>query len=299
MTMDLVPSHLVVQFSEIMHIKAQQMRSRFRPYVVLRRMTGDTYAYDGLGTVEAREVVARFSPTVWDDIEFFRRKIAKRRFVITLPVDKLDLEGMLTDPQGQMAQAAVMGMERVYDQVVMQAMFATVFTGQSFATSLSFSAGGGLTVDATAGLTLPKILTIKQNFIDQEVGNEGSNTGPADIVVGISGEEHTTLMQIDQFINSRYTNQFALEKGVLVRVAGMDLIPFGASITTPVLAVSGGVRTCFALAREGMCVGIGREWEVTVKDRPDYVDTKQIQITGVLGAVRTEEKRVQELLTTV
>jgi hypothetical protein len=257
-------------------------------------MTGDVYAYDGLGVVEARELTGRLNLTQFDDIEFNRREIIRRRFVVTLPIDKMDTEGMLVDPQGRFAEASVKALERVFDLVCYQAMFATVQTGQTFQTPVTAVNDGVLTVDATAGLTLAKILEIKQNFIDGEVGNDL----PINICVGISGDEHSTLLQIDQFISTRYTTQLELMKGVATSVANMELLKFGANVTNPVLAVNAGIRDCFALATDGLCVGMSRDWDITIKDRPDYVDTRQVQIVGVLGSVRTEGKLIQKLRTT-
>lgn len=294
MPQETIDALLITQFSDMMHVKAQQLRARLRPYVKIKKMVGDVFAYDGLGTVEARELSSRFSATQFDEIEHFRRKITKRRFSVTLPVDKNDLEGMLTDPQGQYAEEAVHAMERIFDKVCYDAMFADVYTGRDFGTTVSFANDGGLTVTATGGLTLAKILEIKKNFMDNEVGNDV----PVNIVLGISGDEHTTLIQIDQFINTRYTSEMALQDGIITKVCGMDLVAFGDSSTRPLLSVSGGVRNCFALATGGLCVGMAREWEISIKDRPDYVDTKQIQITGVLGAVRTDGDLIQKLTTT-
>jgi hypothetical protein len=294
MVMGTITNALVTQFSDMMHIRAQQSRARLRPYVDIRRMTGDVYAYDGLGVVEARELTGRLNLTQFDDIEFNRREIIRRRFVVTLPIDKMDTEGMLVDPQGRFAEASVKALERVFDLVCYQAMFATVQTGQTFQTPVTAVNDGVLTVDATAGLTLAKILEIKQNFIDGEVGNDL----PINICVGISGDEHSTLLQIDQFISTRYTTQLELMKGVATSVANMELLKFGANVTNPVLAVNAGIRDCFALATDGLCVGMSRDWDITIKDRPDYVDTRQVQIVGVLGSVRTEGKLIQKLRTT-
>jgi hypothetical protein len=293
--MNQISNALIVQFSDMMHIRAQQARARLRPYCDIRRMTGDTYAYDGLGTVEARELVGRINLTQFDDIEFNRREIIRRRFVVTLPLDQMDVEGMMVDPKGRLAEACVKALERVFDLVAYQAMFASVNTGQTFQTSVTAANDGVLTVDATGGLTLAKILQIKQNFIDGEVGNDM----PVKICVGISGEEHSTLLQIDQFISTRYTTQMQLEKGEVMQVANMDVVKFGANVTNPVLGVVSGVRESFALASDGLCVGMSRDWDVSVKNRPDYVDVDQIQVIGVLGAVRTEGKLIQQFNTTV
>lgn len=294
MVMETVDQHLITQFSDMMHVKAQQIRSRLRPYVTIKKMSGDVFAYDGIGDVEARELSGRFNKTQFDDIEHFRRKIVKRRFTITLPIDKNDVEGRLTDPQGDYASACMKAMERVFDRVCVDALFATVSTGREFETSVTFAADGGRTVDATAGLTYEKLIEIGQNFIDDEVGNDS----PVKVVFLGSGDEHTDLMTEVELTSGDYTRQYVVEEGEIQRAMGMDIVKFGANARKPVLAVSGGIRDCAAMAEGALCVGMAREWELSLQPRPDYVDTKQVQITGVMGAVRTEGKLIQKVQTT-
>lgn len=299
MPMESIDTLMVTKFSDMVHVRAQQMQARLRPYCqTLDVKPGDVAAYDGLGTVEARLVTGRFSPSTFDDIEHNRRQLTRQEFVITLPIDQTDLEGMLLDPQGKYVDAAVMAMERNYDRVAYAAMFASVQTGRNFETAVTAATDGVLTVDATGGLTLAKLLEGEQNFIDGEVGNDL----PVSRCMGITGEENKTLLQIDQLINSRYTNNWPpLDKAsdVKRRALDFDLIPFGNNVPIPVLLVAAGVRTCFMMAAGGIAVGMWRQWQITLKDRPDLINTKQVQITGVIGAVRTEGKLLQKLTVTV
>jgi hypothetical protein len=296
MAMETISTQLVTQFSSMMHIKQQQLHSRFRPYCDMREMKGDSMAYDGLGTVEARELTGRFNTTQFDDLEHFRRKIPRREFSVTLPLDQYDLEARLTDPKGAYAQAAMAAMERAFDRVCYGALFASVQYGRNFENTVTSAGDGVLTVNATAGLTLASVLNVKQNFIDGECLDASDHGGA---VIGMSGEEHTTLMQIQQLTNSQYTNQMAIEHGRMVSCLGMDFAIFGQNVTIPVIPVVAGIRQNFAMGKMGLAVGIGRNWQVTVKDRSDLVNTTQVQITGVLGAVRTEGKLVQLLTTTM
>lgn len=296
MAMETISTQLVTQFRETMHIKQQQLHSRFRQYVEQIDMTGDSVAYDGLGTVEARELTGRFNVTQFDDLEHFRRKIPRREFSVTLPLDQYDLEARLSDPKGQYAMLAMAAMERAYDRVCYAALFASVQYGRNFENTVTAAADGVLTVNATAGLTLASVLTAKQNFIDGECLDAADHGGA---IFGMSGEEHTTLMQIQQLTNSQYTNQMAIEHGRMVSCLGMDFAVFGQNVTIPVIPVVGGIRQNFVMGKGGLAVGIARNWQVTVKDRSDLVNTTQVQITGAIGAVRTEGKLVQLLTTTM
>lgn len=288
---------LAIAFSDMIHVQAQQMRARTRPYAQYREFgRADQIAYDGIGTVEVSELVGRNNQSQPADLTLTRRQIQRRHFVLTLYIDKYDREGALLEPQGQYAQECVRAMERQFDRVVVSSLNADVLTGRNFAIDVPFASDGGLTVNATTGLTLAKLLNLQQNFNDNEVGIDM----PQRIALLVAGDERTTMLQIDQLVNSRYTSRMRLDEngGQLKSVMDMDIVMFGANTTLPTLSVTGGVRNCFALSENGVCVGLQNEWGLTIKDRPDLVNVDQVQITGTLGAVRTEGKRVQLLTTT-
>lgn len=292
MAMDSIDNLQAIEFSDSLHVRAQQKMSRFRPLCEVRKMTGDVWAYDGLGTVEARKLTGRFNTTHFSDIEHNRRKMSRDRFEVTIPIDEYDLLGAVTDPQGKYVDAIVAAMERQMDATIYEAMFATVYTGRDMDTAVTASSDGVLTVNATGGLTLAKLLELQQNWIDGEVDDLKRKS------LAISGDENTTMLQIAQLTSGDYRRELTLEKGKITNAVGLDIIHFGANSTRPILGVSGGVRTNAALAEGGVCVGISKEFSVKIQPRPDYVDTSQIQVTGIIGAVRTEGKLVQKFTTT-
>lgn len=285
---------LIIQFSDLLHVKAQQIKARLRPFVKIKPMTGDRFAYDGLGDVEARESNARIQPTVFDEIDHTRRKISRRRFVVTLPIDDMDIRAVLINPEGEYAMACIRAMERVFDRVGVDALFATVATGRDFETDVTFAADGGFTVNATAGLTYEKLLEIGQNFIDADVGNDMPETK----VMGISGDEHTALMKETELTSGDFSRQFVVDKGEMIFAAGLNIIKFAANARSPILAVSAGTRDNFAMSTRGLAYGLSKEMTIKIQDRPDLVDVKQVQIIGILGAVRTEGVLIQKVQTT-
>jgi hypothetical protein len=163
---------LITEFSGMVHHEAQQLTSKLKPYAMIKEMSGDVFAYDGLGRVEAREVTGRVNPATFDDIDHNRRKISRRRFVVNLPIDSSDVRGALQDPNGEYAKAVAAAMQRQWDRVIQDAAFANILTGRDFETTVTAANDGVLTVDATAGLTYEKLLEIGQNFIDNDVDYE-------------------------------------------------------------------------------------------------------------------------------
>jgi len=289
-----IDNAMVTQFSDMVHNAAQQTKARLRPYVSIKQMTGDVFAYDGLGPVEASEIVGMHQPVAFADIDHKRRKISRRRFAVTLPIDASNVRGMLLNPQSEYAMACVRAMERVFDRVVVGALFADVYTGRDFGTTVTFANDGGKTVVATAGLTYEKLLEINQNFIDNEVGNDS----PVTKVMGISGDEHTALMKETELVSGDYSRQYVIDGGEIQKAAGLGLVKFAGAINRPILDVTGGVRSCFVLAQGGMVVGMSKDMALTIKDRADLHETTQVEIVFEFGAVRTEGLLVQKVTTT-
>lgn len=294
MSVPTIDNAMVIEFSAQVHVAAQQSKARMRPFVNIKPMSGDVFAYDGLGQVEAAEITTRHTPVVFSDISHNRRKISRRRFALTLPIDASDVRGMLLNPQSEYAMACARAMERVFDRIVVEALFADVYTGRDFGTTVAFAADGGKTVTATGGLTYEKLIEINQNWIDGDVGNDA----PVTKVLGITGDEHTSLMKENELTNGDFTRASVVDAGEIVKANGLNIIKFAGAITRPILNVTAAVRSCFAMAQGGMCVGISKEMAISIKDRADLYETTQVEIIFELGAVRTEGKLVQKVTAT-
>lgn len=292
---DTVNNSYVIQFSAKVHAESQQIKSRLRSSVEIQPMNAEKMAYDGLGTIEAQELSGRYVPVNFADIEHKRRKITARKFAVTLPIDASDVEKSLLDPKSHYSDACIRAMERKFDRVVVEAMFATVYTGQEFGTAVTAANDGVLTVDATAGLTYDKFLAVIQNFMNAEVGTDMPET----FIFGFTGDEHTALMNESKLISGDYTHNFVVNKGHIDEVMGNKVVYFGAKAPMPILQLNASSkRRCFCMSTRAICVGMTREFKVKVQPRNDYYDTEQVQITGVWGAVRTEGKLIQEITTT-
>lgn len=291
---DSIDNALITEFSDMVHQEAQQLQARLKPYLVVKQMSGDVFAYDGVGRVEAREVSGRNVPATFDDITHNRRKIRRRRFVINLPIDASDVRGALLNPESEYARAVAAGMLRQYDRVAYEAAFASVLTGRDFETTVSAATDGVVTVNATAGLTYEKLLEIKQNFMDNEVGIDSN-----EMIYGtISGDEHTALMGEVELTSGDFSRDFVVENGDITRALGMKLIKFGASVPQPILTVTSGVRDLLFASSRGICLGVSKEMSIKIEDRNDLIETKQVQVIAEIGAVRTEGVLVQKVQTT-
>jgi len=284
----------ITEFNASLDVQEQQMTSRLTPYVVRKTIQGDDFAYDGLTEVQSYRANGRNPDIQPVEAQFTRRKMSRERVVVTLLVDNKDVRGMLTDPQSQLAQLCIAAIERETDRVIYDAMFASVYTGRNFATEVTAANDGIFSVDASSALTYEKLLEIRANFIDAEVGNQGR----VPIAIGISGDEHTDLMSEVELTSGDYSSQYVIDKGIITSAMGMDLVAFGAgsSITDPILEIgSDTYRYSFALAQKGVALGISLERKVEVKDYPTKIETTIINVIKELGAVRTAGVRVQKV----
>lgn len=284
-------------FSASLHVAAQQLLPRLRPAVMVQTFPEGAveWAYDGVGSVEAMEVfghrISSDSTTV--DTPYNRRKIAKRKFALTVILADSEVRNVVADPAGVSARLLMAAMARKMDAVINDAFFATVYTGNAFATSVAYDSDGVETVDMTAGASYEGLLEIMQNFIDNEVGLDM----PEDTFrLTITGKEHTELLQEQQLTSGDFSRAYVAEKGRILEAAGFSLITFGANTANPILDVtSAGIRRAAAFAPRSICLGMVQEPKVTFKDRPDLINATQIQITGEFGATRTEGKLIQEV----
>jgi len=290
-----IDNALITQFMDTVHLQAQQCKARLRPYVEIVPLSGDQAAYDGIGTVEAREVKGRIQPVMFTDIEHLRRKIPRRRFEVTIPIDAADVRGMLTDPKNKYAQAIVMGIERRFDRLALEAAFAPVWTGRDFDKEVTATDDGVKVVDATSGLTYDKLLEIRQNFIDADVGNDMPET----FFLAIAGDEHTDLMSETKLVSGDYSHQYVIDQGVITKAAGFDLIKYAGKTKNPMLEVdSSNIRSCVAASTRGIAVGISLQPKLSIDERKDYIETSQIQMVVEMGAIRTEGTLIQKVTTT-
>lgn len=294
MSVPTIDAALTTQFSAQVHVAAQQMKARLRDKVVIKQMSGDLFAYDGFGEVEAIEQIGRHQPVVFSDAQHTRRKIARRRFTLTLPIDASDVRGALVNPNSEYPMACARAMERVFDRIVVESMFVAVLTGRDFATSVTFANDNGDTINATAGLTYEKLLESTRLFLDDEVGTDV----PEKMYLGLSGDEHEDLMLETELLSGDFSRQYAIDKGRMISAAGYELVHFAGAATNPILAVASSVRDCFAMSNRAMCVGMSKDISIKIEPRADLHETVQVEAVFELGAVRTEGKLIKKVQTT-
>jgi len=135
------------------------------------------------------------------------------------------------------------------------------------------------------------LLEIGENFMNDDVGVESDES----IYLTITGAEHTALMKEVELTSSDYNRQYNVEKGKMTEAAGIKLIPFAASVPSPIIPVAGGERKLLAASSRGLCLGISKDMSIKIQERNDLIETTQVQVVFEIGAVRTEGVLVQQV----
>lgn len=296
MAVESIDNVLVRQFSDDLHIEAQQMMAKTMPYVQFKSMSADDYAYDGFGKVRGQKVTGRNQKIEYSDAEFTRRQIKRERHIVAVPVDSSDVRGMLEDPTGPITKACIAELNRIKDRIVVEAAFADVKTGRQFGTTVTFANDGGSTVDATGGFTYEKLLEIKRNF-------KKRNIDIRKIGLFMTDQEEEALLQETELTSGDFTRIMPIDQGDMMRALGMEVITFGSDPLEddPILQVASTTRDNIAIvmtpARSGICMGMSKDITVKVQERTDLIETTQVVVTMEVGAVRTEGVLVQKIQT--
>jgi hypothetical protein len=285
----------ITQFSNLLNVKAQQMTTRLMGRCQIIPITGENFAYDGVGDLAAKTNNSRNPLIDPQNPDYNRRKLTTDRILVELIVDNRDVRRMFEDPSSKLVNECMYAIMRKSDKVGITALHASVYTGKEFGTTTTYAADGGQTVDATAGLTFAKLLEIKDNFKKYDVGLDM----PEDILFGITEQEETKMLQLSQLTSRDFTGEYVVDKGKVAKVMGMDVILFGSGADAPQLSVSSSVRDNFACSTKGLIYGMSKEFSVTViENHPNYVESTYIRVLGDIGAVRTNGRRVQKVQTT-
>lgn len=288
----------VREFSDRVHVEAQQMMSRLKGKSEIRYFTGKDMAYDGLGTIEAVAAPDRFARLEFADLEHTRRQILPMRFQCVLPIEGQDQMEALFDFENHYEKHVAAAMMRQYDRVGITALTADIRTGENFETVVTAADDGVVTVDATAGLTYDRLLEIDEEFINQDLGIDMDLSMKC---LALSGKEHTSLMREERLTSGDYSRDYFVEKGRIQRAAGFELVKYAAGAEIPTLVEDplAGTRRCVAWTENALVYGMHSDFKIEVRQLDEYLDTTAVIIQGRFGAVRTEGSRVVQVDTAI
>ena len=271
----------------------QQKGSVMRPFMRNETQSAEFDFYDRIGATSAIEVLTRHADTPLVETPHDRRRCHLRDFDWADLIDRKDRIRILIDPTSPYAQNAAFALGRSIDDVIIENMFGTAYTGKTGSgtsvhdvtnnrTLVDYVESGGA---ADSGLTIPKLRNVRQKLVANQ--NDKSEAR----YIAVSAKQMTDLLA-NSLIQSIDTNEIkALVHGEVSTYMGFKFIECERlSVTT-----STAHRRLPAWVHSGMVFASGAEINAEIGPRRDKRNSTQVYCSASFGAVRMEENKMYEI----
>jgi hypothetical protein len=275
-----IPVSFVQQFSANVHLLAEQRYSRLRATVLTEQITGESFAKERIGGIDAaNEVTTRHGDTPLNSTPHTRRWGFVKDYDVADLIDKPDKAKLLIDPTSYytMRHAGTMG--RSVDDTLISAIGGTAATGHTGTGTASLS-GSQVIANGSTGLTIDKIMQAKQ-VLDH---NEVDEFYPR--YAWVTSRQIRDLLNDDKVTSSDFNSVQALVQGKIDTYLGFKFV------RTERLITASSIRSCYFFAQPAITLGMQREPSSEVNTRPDKRNNMQIYTSGSWGAVRVEDEMV-------
>lgn len=292
---DFITTSFVNDYKTTVQFLMQQMGSRFRAAVTEDSYTGQQgKSVEQFGSATAQVRTTRNSDTPIFQLQQDARWVFPTDYEWGALIDDQDKLRMIIDPTSPTAQAAAFAMQRAQDDAVINAFFATAYTGQFGTTAETFDTTNyqvGANVGGTSSsLNVAKLQSALKALMK---ANKGELREPA--YCAISSEEHDALLKEPQIVSGEYSNSLVLEEGRVKRFMGFEFI-----ITERLnLDSTGTYRLIPCWVKSGMHMGIWEDIVAEVTKRADKSYSTQVYNRMTIGATRLQQGKVVQVLATV
>lgn len=285
-----ITTAFVSQYAANVTMLAQQKGSKLRDAVRVENVTGKQAFFDQIGATAARRRTSRHADTPRMDTPHARRRCAMEDFDWADLVDQEDKVRLLIDPTSTYAKSAANAMGRALDEVIIDAMRGTSFTGENGSVPVvlpptqKIAAGG-------AGLTLAKLISAKKILDQADTDSDGR-------FIAVTSEQLEDLLNTTQVTSSDFNTVKALVQGEVETFLGFNFIRIdGARIDGSKLLpiITGLERACVAWQRDQVVLGVGIQPAARITERADKNYSTQVFYSMSAGAARMQEVGVVEI----
>ncbi len=270
----------VNQYSSNFLILSQQKDSRFQACVdVDSGIVGASKSVERIGSSEAYQLVSRHADTQYVNTPHSKRWLDLTDWAWSDLVDELDKIRMLADPVSPYTMAAVNALNRAKDDRIIAALGGSARTS----TGLIALPPAQKIAEGTTGLTLAKLLSAKQ-LLDEAEADEDEPR-----FIACTAEQVADLLNTTEIKSADYNTVKALVRGEIDTFLGFKFK------RSERLLKTGTARFCYAWAKTGLRLGIGKDVTSSIDVMPNKNQSVQVYARMSLGAIRTEEVRVVEI----
>lgn len=277
----------VQQYRSNLELLLQQKDSRFMAAVMpVTGLVGKAVkALEQLGSVNPVQRTSRHGPTPQIDTPHDGRWLFPVDWEwadLIAPQDRIraivDLDsGYLMNGRAAMARSA--------DDEIIGQFFADANTGEnSSGTVTPFPASQVIAAGAT-GMTVAKLKAARTLLRAAEIDDDDP------LWIALSAEQEEDLLNETQMISIDFNSDRVLVDGRLRSFMGFNFIH-----SERLLVDGAAARRCPCWARSGMRFGQWEDITVRISERADLSYETQVYLRRTLGATRTEEEKVVEIL---
>jgi len=285
-----VTTAFVQQYGATVQMLAQQKGSKLRSLTRTETVVGKQAFFDQVGATSARRRTTRHSDTPRIETPHSRRRCALEDFDWADLIDQEDKVRLLIDPTSSYVKAAANAMGRAMDEVVVDAMRGTAYTGETGSTTQALGSGQKV-AQGGAGLNIAKWINAKKIMDAADVDSEGRH-------IAMTAEQLEDLLNLTPIISADYNTVKALVGGEIdtflgfkcwqvngLRIDGTKILPF----------VTGADRAVMAWQQDNVVLGLGAEPSARISERADKNYATQVFYSMSIGATRMQEVAVVEI----
>ena len=277
-----ITTAFVNQFSQNIQLLSQQMGSLLRNTVRQETVNGEKAFFEQIGSAVAQKRASRHASTPIMDTPHARRMVTMSDYEYADLVDDQDKIRLLISPESTYGKAAAAAIGRAMDDEIIDALGGTAKTGVSGGTSTALPSGQKI-AHGSAGLTIAKLISAKkimdQNSVDPSIER----------YIVVSPEQIEDLLNTTSVTSADFNSVKALVNGTVDSFMGFKFI------TSNRLKDDGTSRLCYAYAREGVVMALGKDVTAKIDPRPDKSYSTQIYYCSTFGASRMQEEMVIEI----
>lgn len=302
-----VPEHHVIQFTSNVQAALARQGGLLRGNVGIGTYTGDrSQVVNYLGPIYFQERTTAYQDTKFSDVEHTQRWITGRDFDCAVPVDRLDTLRMIYDPTNPYVDRMREAAARLEDDIITASFYATALSGKqgttqtAFPTSdvVPFDGGTGIT-GSQQGMSVAKLRRarrkMKENYVDLRAEKP---------MIAVTAAQVDDLLGEVAVGSKDYNAVQPLVDGEVSAFMGFTFVPIQDVIPTRTASTElvagtanaqGLVRQCPVWVKSGMHFGSWQDLVITINNRADKNNIKQIHGCMTLGATRVEEGKVLAL----
>ncbi len=284
-----VTTAMVQGYREAVEFLTQQKGSILRSCVREEPIHSKRDFFDQIGVAEAQWKTSRHQPTPRMDTPHSRRSVTTRTAQYSDLIDKDDEIRTIAKLDGKYATAAMWALGRKMDDVIIEAVTAAAYTGETGATQTSYDSN--MTVDVQVvspggsasdwGLNVQKLIAAKMKL------DQGDNDPDEERYIAVNARQIASLLSTTKATSADYNTVKALVEGKIDTFMG-----FRFKMTNRLLLDGNNDDIVPFWCKSGLLLAVGADLQVDIGPRRDMSMATQVYAALDVGATRMQESKV-------